>query len=183
VCWESWAAVARGRGTCVGASTELTHSHTDGSGQTVARVFPSTPSDRRMASLFLAGITSDLYIQPGKPASQGSLYLRPDGAGGKLVVTLGAGKRGAAAQARERETEECWVSRYSRPRILYVSTKAWWHEAQTPSCLLCMSSTGNHGFLGIKDILVGMCVHLCFMDARSVAVCCCSWLHARLHCS
>jgi len=62
------------------------------SGQLVARVMPTNIKDK----LMFAGVTADVWIEPGKPASQGRIYR--EGAvhekragGGKLALVLGAG--------------------------------------------------------------------------------------------
>ena len=56
------------------------------SGQLVARVVPSDTTEKIM----LAGITADVWIEPGKPASQGKIYREPKGHGAVALV-LGAG--------------------------------------------------------------------------------------------
>jgi acyl-CoA reductase-like NAD-dependent aldehyde dehydrogenase len=56
------------------------------SGQWVARV---TPADIRERLMF-AGVTVDVWIEPGKPASQGRIYREPKGTG-KVALVLGAG--------------------------------------------------------------------------------------------
>ncbi|MCS6901469.1 MAG: aldehyde dehydrogenase family protein, partial [Myxococcales bacterium] len=55
-------------------------------GQEVATVFPGNLHDR----LMFAGLSAEVWIQPGKPASQGAIYRRrPDH--GKVSLVLGAG--------------------------------------------------------------------------------------------
>lgn len=56
------------------------------SGQWVARVTPSEIRER----LMFAGVTVDVWIEPGKPASQGRIYREPKGPG-KVALVLGAG--------------------------------------------------------------------------------------------
>ena len=58
------------------------------SGQVVARVLPGEPSDR----LLFTGFSADIWIQPGKPATQGRIY-RESGASkaGAVALILGAG--------------------------------------------------------------------------------------------
>jgi acyl-CoA reductase-like NAD-dependent aldehyde dehydrogenase len=56
------------------------------SGQQVVRVFPGDFHDK----LMLAGITADVWIEPGKAASHGRAYREPKG-GGKVALVLGAG--------------------------------------------------------------------------------------------
>ena len=55
-------------------------------GQKVARVFPTNLHDR----ILFTGVTCDVWIEPGKPASQGRIY-RQRPAAGKVNLTLGAG--------------------------------------------------------------------------------------------
>lgn len=55
-------------------------------GQWVARI---TPAQIRERVLF-AGLTVDVWIEPGKPPSQGRIYREPKGPG-KLALVLGAG--------------------------------------------------------------------------------------------
>jgi acyl-CoA reductase-like NAD-dependent aldehyde dehydrogenase len=55
-------------------------------GQKVVRVFPLDLKHR----IVLGGTTADIWIEPGKPASQGSAIKNPP-AGGALCVVLGAG--------------------------------------------------------------------------------------------
>ena len=61
--------------------------HTLPSGQSVARVFPTTSLDR----LTMGGITADVYIEPGKAPSQGRIYREPKPAHGSVALVLGAG--------------------------------------------------------------------------------------------
>ena len=56
------------------------------SGQLVVRVMPAELKEK----LMFAGITADVWIEPGKPASQGRIYREPKGAG-KVALVLGAG--------------------------------------------------------------------------------------------
>lgn len=55
-------------------------------GQKVARVFPTNMQDR----LMFGGFTADVWIQPGKAASQGQIYRSAPGEG-KVSLILGAG--------------------------------------------------------------------------------------------
>jgi acyl-CoA reductase-like NAD-dependent aldehyde dehydrogenase len=55
-------------------------------GQLVARVLPATLSEK----LLFGGVTADVWIEPGKPASQGRIYREPGGKGAVCLV-LGAG--------------------------------------------------------------------------------------------
>ncbi len=59
-------------------------------GQLVARVFPANRMDRAL----FAGFQADVWIEPGRPASQGSVYRRPmaERKGGVALV-LGAGNQ------------------------------------------------------------------------------------------
>ncbi|KAJ9527649.1 hypothetical protein QJQ45_025928 [Haematococcus lacustris] len=61
-------------------------------GQQVVKVYPHTETDQRLASSLLAGVTAELYIQPGKPATQGAALQA--GKGGKVAALLGAGNHG-----------------------------------------------------------------------------------------
>jgi hypothetical protein len=54
--------------------------------QIVARVFPTTLLDK----LTLGGITADVFLEPGKPATQGRIY-REKSTRGKVCLVLGAG--------------------------------------------------------------------------------------------
>jgi hypothetical protein len=64
-------------------------------GRTVARVCPASLFER----LMFAGVTADVWIQPGKPATQGAIYREKAGAGGagekaregKVCLVLGGG--------------------------------------------------------------------------------------------
>jgi acyl-CoA reductase-like NAD-dependent aldehyde dehydrogenase len=55
-------------------------------GQLVARVFPADGYDKAM----FAGISCEVWIEPGRPASQGRIYREPSGAG-RVALVLGAG--------------------------------------------------------------------------------------------
>ena len=55
-------------------------------GQTVARVFPGNLQDK----LMFGGVTADVWIEKGKPASQGAIY-REKGTKGNVALVLGAG--------------------------------------------------------------------------------------------
>jgi acyl-CoA reductase-like NAD-dependent aldehyde dehydrogenase len=59
---------------------------TRASGQLVARVVPAETTDK----LVYGGITADVWIEPGKPASQGRIYREAKGRGAVALV-LGAG--------------------------------------------------------------------------------------------
>jgi len=56
-------------------------------GQKVARVFPSDAKDKVM----FGGMTAEVWIQKGKPASQGQIYREPARGPGKVALVLGAG--------------------------------------------------------------------------------------------
>ena len=58
-------------------------------GQVVARVHPATLMER----LMFTGVTADVWIEKGKPASQGAIYRdKPgEGAGGRVCLVLGGG--------------------------------------------------------------------------------------------
>ena len=60
--------------------------HTRPSGQQVARVLPFDTTDK----LLFAGFSADIWIEPGKPATQGRIYREPKGSG-KVALVLGAG--------------------------------------------------------------------------------------------
>ncbi len=55
--------------------------------QIVARVFPTSLLDR----LTLGGVTADVYLEPGKPATQGRIYRERERERGKVCLVLGAG--------------------------------------------------------------------------------------------
>jgi acyl-CoA reductase-like NAD-dependent aldehyde dehydrogenase len=55
-------------------------------GQIVARVFPSQAYERAMFS----GVSCDVWLEPGRPATQGRIYREPSGEG-KTALVLGAG--------------------------------------------------------------------------------------------
>jgi acyl-CoA reductase-like NAD-dependent aldehyde dehydrogenase len=55
-------------------------------GQWVARILPADIRDK----LMFAGVTVDVWIEPGKPPSQGRIYREPKGPG-KVALVLGAG--------------------------------------------------------------------------------------------
>lgn len=55
-------------------------------GQWVARVVPAGLQEK----LMFAGMSVDIWIEPGKPPSQGRIYREPKGSG-KLALVLGAG--------------------------------------------------------------------------------------------
>lgn len=59
---------------------------THSSGQKIARVFPTNLQDK----LMFTGFVADVWIEPGKPASQGRIY-REGGGEGAVNLTLGAG--------------------------------------------------------------------------------------------
>lgn len=56
-------------------------------GRTVARVFPSTLFER----LMFAGATADVWIERGKPATQGAIYHGEGPTGGRVCCILGGG--------------------------------------------------------------------------------------------
>jgi acyl-CoA reductase-like NAD-dependent aldehyde dehydrogenase len=55
-------------------------------GQLVARVFPATMHDR----MLFGGFTGEVWLEPGRPASQGRIY-REASPQGKVALVLGAG--------------------------------------------------------------------------------------------
>jgi acyl-CoA reductase-like NAD-dependent aldehyde dehydrogenase len=55
-------------------------------GQLVVRVFPADGYEKAM----FAGITAEVWIEPGRPASQGRIYREASGAG-RVALVLGAG--------------------------------------------------------------------------------------------
>jgi acyl-CoA reductase-like NAD-dependent aldehyde dehydrogenase len=55
-------------------------------GQTVARVFPATIQDRMM----FGGHVGEVWLEPGKPPTQGAVYRQPPEKG-KVALVLGAG--------------------------------------------------------------------------------------------
>lgn len=57
------------------------------SGQYVARVMPLDTTER----LVFAGFSADVWIEPGKPPSQGRIYREPQTGPGKVSLVLGAG--------------------------------------------------------------------------------------------
>jgi acyl-CoA reductase-like NAD-dependent aldehyde dehydrogenase len=57
------------------------------SGQYVARVMPLDTTER----LVFAGFSADVWIEPGKPASQGKIYREPQTGPGAVSLVLGAG--------------------------------------------------------------------------------------------
>jgi acyl-CoA reductase-like NAD-dependent aldehyde dehydrogenase len=56
-------------------------------GQKVVRVVPDGVRDK----LMFGGITAEIWIEPGKEASQGRIYREPKPAHGKVALVLGAG--------------------------------------------------------------------------------------------
>ena len=59
-------------------------------GQTVATVFPTSPLDK----LMMGGISAEVWVEPGKEASQGRIYrdkLAGKASTGKVALVLGAG--------------------------------------------------------------------------------------------
>jgi acyl-CoA reductase-like NAD-dependent aldehyde dehydrogenase len=60
--------------------------HTRSNGQIVAQVFPNSLIDR----LLWAGFSGEIWIEPGKPATQGLIYHNKS-ANGKVSLVLGAG--------------------------------------------------------------------------------------------
>jgi len=56
-------------------------------GQKIARVFPTDTRDKIM----FGGFTAEVWIEPGKPASQGRIYREGRGQPGKVALVLGAG--------------------------------------------------------------------------------------------
>lgn len=61
-------------------------------GQLVARVFPADGFEKAL----FAGFTADVWIEPGRPASQGRVYREPSPTG-KVALVLGAGNVGSIA--------------------------------------------------------------------------------------
>jgi acyl-CoA reductase-like NAD-dependent aldehyde dehydrogenase len=70
-----------------GGAPRPTAVRTSESGHTVARIFPAETSDR----LLFAGITADVWIARGKPASQGAIYRAPRPGEGRVCLVLGGG--------------------------------------------------------------------------------------------
>jgi acyl-CoA reductase-like NAD-dependent aldehyde dehydrogenase len=69
-----------------GGQPALPGKHTRPDGQEVVHVFPTNLQDRVM----FTGLTAEVWIEPGKPASQGHIYRqRPEK--GKVALILGAG--------------------------------------------------------------------------------------------
>jgi acyl-CoA reductase-like NAD-dependent aldehyde dehydrogenase len=64
---------------------------TAASGQTVVDVFPTNWRERRLNVQGAGGVTARLYLQAGKPETQGHFYREPHS--GKLAVVLGAGNQ------------------------------------------------------------------------------------------
>ena len=60
--------------------------YTRAGGQQVARVLPFDTTEK----LLFAGFSAEIWIEPGKPATQGRIYREPKGAG-KVALVLGAG--------------------------------------------------------------------------------------------
>lgn len=56
-------------------------------GRTVCRIFPTGFYDKMM----LGGVTCDVWIEPGKPASQGAIYRGETPHQGRVCLVLGAG--------------------------------------------------------------------------------------------
>jgi acyl-CoA reductase-like NAD-dependent aldehyde dehydrogenase len=65
---------------------KLPHVSTRSGGQLVARVLPSDLPEK----LMFAGFSADIWIEPGKPATQGRIYREPKGPG-RVALVLGAG--------------------------------------------------------------------------------------------
>lgn len=63
------------------------HSEILANGQTVCRIFPTDLYDK----LVLSGVRCDVWIQPGKPASQGAIYRGERPHEGRVCLVLGAG--------------------------------------------------------------------------------------------
>jgi acyl-CoA reductase-like NAD-dependent aldehyde dehydrogenase len=57
------------------------------SGQYVARVMPNDTTEK----LVFAGFSADIWIEPGKPPSQGRIYREPASGPGAVSLVLGAG--------------------------------------------------------------------------------------------
>lgn len=66
---------------------------TSRNGQTIVDAFPVGFGEAKMSLLGLGGASVKLYLQPGKPETQGHFYREPHG--GKLATVLGAGERSA----------------------------------------------------------------------------------------
>ena len=66
-------------------------------GQKVARVLPDGLRDK----LMFGGITAEIWMQPGKDASQGRIYREPKPAHGKVALVLGAEGTGLRPNTRE----------------------------------------------------------------------------------
>ena len=67
-----------------GGAPQPVATRTGADGRTVARVFPSTLMER----LMFAGISADVWIEKGKPASQGAIYREKSAAKGECRVCL-----------------------------------------------------------------------------------------------
>ncbi|EFN58802.1 hypothetical protein CHLNCDRAFT_140596 [Chlorella variabilis] len=60
-------------------------------GQSIVDAFPQGFKESKLSLLGLGGATVKLYLQPGKPETQGHFYREPHS--GKLAVVLGAGNQ------------------------------------------------------------------------------------------
>jgi acyl-CoA reductase-like NAD-dependent aldehyde dehydrogenase len=60
-------------------------------GQVVAQVFPTNLQDK----LMFTGFQAEVWIEPGKPATQGAIYREAQGGSGRVCGVLGAGNVGS----------------------------------------------------------------------------------------
>jgi hypothetical protein len=73
-----------------GGARPIPSMRTASNGQSVATVFPTSPLDK----LMMGGISAEVWIEPGKEASQGRVYrekIAGKGGTGKVALVLGAG--------------------------------------------------------------------------------------------
>ncbi len=73
-----------------GGQPKLPRTHTRTDGQLVVDVFPTNALDK----LLYGGFSAQVWIEPGKPASQGRIYREKEGSKrgpGKVALVLGAG--------------------------------------------------------------------------------------------
>src|SRR5690606_9772585 len=70
-----------------GGSPRPAATRTRSDGHHVARVYPSNAMER----LLFRGVVAEVWIEKGKPASQGAIYRSEPTAGGRVCLVLGGG--------------------------------------------------------------------------------------------
>lgn len=74
-----------------GGQPKLPGTHTRSDGQVIAEVFPTDLQDK----LMFTGMRAEVWIEPGKTASQGMVYREPGSKKGGVCGVLGAGNVGS----------------------------------------------------------------------------------------